>query len=186
MRIDLEVLKKEPLKPFNYEFSEDVYESDWLLCTDLKGGKNKVHIKMTAYFSDGIIFIKGVQNVSYRVFCDRCAEFYEASYSGSFSEEIKLSDFATFVTERDGETVKVSINNENESVFNIKGGFLGLREYFRQMFLASHGLKSLCSESCQGLCPDCGVNRNIEQCSCSNKKTDIRFAVLKDLQKKLK
>ena len=42
-------------------------------------------------------------------------------------------------------------------------------------------MKPLCSSNCKGLCPLCGVNLNIEKCSCKNEKTDPRWDPLKKL-----
>jgi len=42
-------------------------------------------------------------------------------------------------------------------------------------------MKPLCSENCQGLCPECGTDLNTVRCSCKLEKTDPRFAALKKL-----
>ena len=39
----------------------------------------------------------------------------------------------------------------------------------------------LCSESCRGLCPVCGINKNTGECSCSSKDIDPRWEKLKNL-----
>ncbi|MFN7950817.1 MAG: DUF177 domain-containing protein [bacterium] len=39
----------------------------------------------------------------------------------------------------------------------------------------------LCSDSCRGLCPSCGVNLNLAACSCQPSHGDPRFAVLAKL-----
>ncbi len=41
----------------------------------------------------------------------------------------------------------------------------------------------LCREDCQGLCPECGVDRNLESCACAA-PTDPRWQALADLKKK--
>lgn len=40
-------------------------------------------------------------------------------------------------------------------------------------------IKPLCSESCKGLCPHCGIDLNRESCLCQSETFDERFAVLK-------
>lgn len=40
-------------------------------------------------------------------------------------------------------------------------------------------IKPLCAETCRGLCPRCGVNRNLADCSCRDEEGDDRLAVLK-------
>jgi uncharacterized protein len=43
-------------------------------------------------------------------------------------------------------------------------------------------VQPLCRPDCQGLCPSCGVNRNLASCDCSLEVVDERFAVLKKWQ----
>ncbi len=42
-------------------------------------------------------------------------------------------------------------------------------------------MKPVCKPDCQGLCPDCGVNRNIKSCSCVRDTVDPRWQSLKRL-----
>jgi uncharacterized protein len=42
-------------------------------------------------------------------------------------------------------------------------------------------MKPVCKTDCQGLCPDCGVNRNIKTCSCVRDTVDPRWESLKSL-----
>ena len=42
-------------------------------------------------------------------------------------------------------------------------------------------MKPLCKPDCKGLCPDCGVNRNVASCSCVRDDTDSRWQALSDL-----
>jgi uncharacterized protein len=42
-------------------------------------------------------------------------------------------------------------------------------------------MKPLCRDGCRGLCPVCGGNRNLVQCSCQQPAPDPRLAALKGL-----
>lgn len=42
-------------------------------------------------------------------------------------------------------------------------------------------MKPVCKPECRGLCPECGVNRNEQACSCSRDTTDPRWQALKSL-----
>ena len=44
-------------------------------------------------------------------------------------------------------------------------------------------MKPLCSESCRGLCPECGANLNTASCTCQRAWVDPRLAVLEQLRK---
>jgi len=50
-----------------------------------------------------------------------------------------------------------------------------------QLFLAVP-MRPICRDSCRGLCPVCGGNRNRQDCSCSSEKLDPRFSVLMKLK----
>ena len=57
---------------------------------------------------------------------------------------------------------------------------------YDQMIL-SLPLVRLCKPDCQGICPQCGANRNLVKCQCSDMDSiDPRLAVLKTLKDKLK
>ena len=43
-------------------------------------------------------------------------------------------------------------------------------------------IKPLCKESCRGLCPHCGINRNEASCSCEGRPFDERLAALKQFK----
>jgi len=42
-------------------------------------------------------------------------------------------------------------------------------------------VKKLCSESCQGLCPGCGINKNRGSCSCHLERSSSLFEELSKL-----
>jgi len=42
-------------------------------------------------------------------------------------------------------------------------------------------MKPLCRDDCQGLCPTCGTNFNVERCSCQPRWVDPRLAILQTL-----
>jgi uncharacterized protein len=47
-------------------------------------------------------------------------------------------------------------------------------------------MKPLCRDDCRGLCPVCGGNRNVVQCSCAERAPDPRLAPLRDLASRLR
>jgi len=42
-------------------------------------------------------------------------------------------------------------------------------------------LNPLCNPNCRGLCPECGANKNLADCSCQPEDIDPRWAKLKKL-----
>ena len=58
---------------------------------------------------------------------------------------------------------------------------IDLAELLREQFYLALPMKPLCAESCKGLCPQCGVNLNVETCACKPQWEDPRLAGLKAL-----
>lgn len=42
-------------------------------------------------------------------------------------------------------------------------------------------MRILCDDNCRGLCPECGINKNLDTCNCKTDNIDPRLAKLKDL-----
>lgn len=60
-------------------------------------------------------------------------------------------------------------------------GWIDLAPPLREQGWIAIPMKPLCHPDCKGLCPQCGVNLNLESCMCVNTKIDPRMALLKDL-----
>lgn len=46
-------------------------------------------------------------------------------------------------------------------------------------------MKPLCRPDCQGLCPICGADRNVERCACEERSADPRWAALATIRDRL-
>jgi len=64
-----------------------------------------------------------------------------------------------------------------ETTYPLRGDLLDLAPVVRDACILDLPLAPLCRADCAGLCPECGVNRNLEQCSC-DAPIDIRWAAL--------
>ena len=60
-----------------------------------------------------------------------------------------------------------------------EGESIDLSDYFREQIAMNLPYKVICEESCKGLCAECGVDLNIEECGCERGLNDSAFAVLK-------
>jgi uncharacterized protein len=58
---------------------------------------------------------------------------------------------------------------------------LDLGEMLREQFYLALPMRPLCRPDCQGLCPVCGKDRNVETCQCQTEWVDPRLSVLKTL-----
>jgi hypothetical protein len=53
---------------------------------------------------------------------------------------------------------------------------------FREVIALLFPVQPLCREDCRGLCPHCGVDRNVETCSCPETRRPSPFEVLRGLR----
>ena len=60
-----------------------------------------------------------------------------------------------------------------------------LRDLAAEQIQLTIPMKPLCDERCLGLCPQCGRNRNREECSCQPEAADERWGALKDFRQEL-
>ena len=66
-------------------------------------------------------------------------------------------------------------------LYGYEGEEIDLAPMLREQFVLSVPLAPLCAEACKGLCPHCGVDRNLEACSCEP-PLDPRLMALKDIK----
>ena len=59
---------------------------------------------------------------------------------------------------------------------------INLDELAREQILLSLPTRFYCKDDCQGLCPICGVNKNLTNCHCEQKEIDPRWSALKKLK----
>jgi uncharacterized protein len=105
--------------------------------------------------------------------CDRCLEAVRLPLSVSYAEQWRLarrrSPGADSLDEADDDdTVRRVIDGDGAD----------LDEGFWQNAALELPAKVLCAESCRGLCPVCGRNRNTEPCACREAARDPRLAAL--------
>jgi len=55
---------------------------------------------------------------------------------------------------------------DDETTYPLGGDEVDLAKIVHDACILNLPLAPLCGEGCRGLCPECGVNRNVETCSC--------------------
>ena len=80
---------------------------------------------------------------------------------------------------------ELSVTSAEAEISYYQGEGLLLEDALREQVLLAVPLKVICREDCKGLCPHCGKNLNVEQCSCTEPVEDPRWSPLKDLRDKL-
>jgi uncharacterized protein len=89
--------------------------------------------------------------------CGRCLEPFTRTQQLQIEEEfLPIVDVNTGVPVREP--------SETEAFTLAPDHVLDLTQAIRELAILESPLLLLCKEECQGLCPDCGVNLNVEQC----------------------
>lgn len=81
---------------------------------------------------------------------------------------------------------EVSITEAETEIGYYQGEGLMLEDVLREQILLAVPLKTVCSEACRGLCPQCGKNLNTESCNCEHGIKDPRWAALNEIRERLK
>ena len=106
--------------------------------------------------------------------CDRCLKPVELPVDSKFKLE--------YVTANEYQSLQAGDLTEEEldlAVFD--GEAIDLDALVLEELLLAAPDHLVCEEACKGMCPVCGVNRNVADCTCETTETDPRWAGLKEL-----
>jgi len=112
--------------------------------------------------------------------CSRCLEPYPFANTSSFHVRFRPRPAAT----PENEEVEITEAEELDVEFYIERE-VPLRHLALEQVQLSIPMKPLCDESCLGLCPNCGANRNRESCTCETSVVDERWGALQDIREQL-
>lgn len=146
--LDIIHLKDIPEEGLNLVFDERKVIEDVDLISNIKG---------EAFFEKvrEDIILKGEFTTEINLKCDRCIEDFVFSIDDKF--------FYTLL-HRDKE-------HENEvaepDVLYFDGKNIHFGDIIHEQIILQIPLKNVCKDDCNGICPNCGRNLNVEQCDCA-------------------
>ena len=76
---------------------------------------------------------------------------------------------------------ELSGDGDDEDYVVVPEERLDLDQLLTEDILLDMPSKFLCRPDCKGICPVCGKNRNLEECSCEQREIDPRLAALQSL-----
>ena len=127
------------------------------------------------------VLCKGSLETGLSVTCTRCLN--------DFSFEVKSQLKVYFIPRTDNNKLAQEIELSELDVEQefYDEGRIDLTSPARDLILLSLPQVILCRQNCEGLCPECGTNLNVNKCDCKNEGSyDPRLAVLQKLKDKLK
>jgi len=120
--------------------------------------------------------IKGDFNVKIEFECDRCCD----------ASSLVIKDkFHLFLMPKKDYEDEEEVDEEGEMELGYYEEEVDLSEYVKELLLLALPVKLLCSDTCRGICPNCGANLNREKCSCpSGASKKSPFDILKNKNKR--
>lgn len=115
----------------------------------------------------------------FQVPCARCVEPVELVLQGDYDLIFRPAGVDASSAER-------SITAPETEIGYYQGDSLMLEDVLREQVLLSLPVRTLCKPDCKGLCPRCGENRNIRECSCEEGPADPRWEALAGLKGRIK
>ena len=156
--IDLHTINNSTPKEYVVSFSESWWKDD--PSGQILGLASPVDLNVIIYKTSGNKFVvEGNLKGKLYLNCDRCLDKY--------TENI-VSDFSLFFsTELNDGKDNLKITDTDLDLDFAVDGKIDLSEIAREQIFVIVPMKSLCSDSCKGICHCCGNNLNVEQCDCN-------------------
>jgi len=169
MIIDLASLGVSP-KQFEISFAPDEIDIDGEAMI-----KSEIVFNGQLSRADERTFVRGAIKADAEIDCTRCLEPVERPIDITFEDV-----FVEAVAESDKDEVELAVEQLDEAL--LESEEIDLAEVVREQILLDLPEQIFCKEDCRGLCPQCGGNRNLIDCSCERDQVDPRWAALKELQ----
>jgi DUF177 domain-containing protein len=122
----------------------------------------------------GEVRIQGRYAVEMTAQCDRCLGRARFPLDESF--DLFYRPMVEIAREEE-----VAIDEGESEIGFYEGGGMELEDILRERVLLALPMQKVCSETCRGICPVCGKNRNDGACECKPDTTDDRWEALRKL-----
>jgi len=148
------------------------------------GVASDFEIELRAHRMGDDVFLEGELRGVLDLECSRCLARYRAPVRERFrlvlepaGDRVPADPEGAAALARDG----LYLSDELETGW-YRGSELELGAFFREVITLLFPVQPLCREECRGLCPRCGVDRNVETCSCPDLRPPSPFEVLRRLR----
>jgi uncharacterized protein len=175
MFISLQQLEQRTV-PFEVDVPADKLEYDGKLTQ-----QSPLHATGTARLvsrSLGEIRVEGRLQVKMNASCDRCLEPATMAVDRPF-------DLMYIPAEHAPKAGEDEVDEAGIEVGYYDGPGIELNDVLREVVLLDLPMQVVCADSCKGICPVCGQNRNQKDCGCRPVVTDDRWSKLKSLKSEI-
>lgn len=129
------------------------------------------------------VFVECSLDTALKETCSRCLEIFPLPVITEF-QTLYVPDKPPKSYRRD--VRRPILSDEDDRVVRYKGKEIDLSEEILNAIRLFLPMKLLCRADCRGLCPHCGVNRNLTPCGCEDAGSSSNYQPFRDLKSKLK
>ncbi len=122
------------------------------------------------------VFVEGGLSTSAEAPCCRCLETARLPLRASFKY--------TFSPAPSEPQEEVELSADDLELAYYEEDTIDLDRVIYEQIMLQMPIKPLCTETCKGLCPHCGINLNSASCQCEAETFDERLAALKKFKVK--
>jgi len=165
-----------PEEGLSLRFSKSKEWSHQFLPTGDNSGFRVQNIEVSCFVEKVLknVSIKGKIKAGIKLECCRCLEEF------NFPAEIEFKYVLTPVDDLKKDDLELTYKDLEYNYY--EGDVIDLGQIMVEQVVLQIPVKPLCSDSCKGLCPVCGVNLNIEKCDHKAQQIGSSFAALKNFK----
>ncbi|NLL52786.1 MAG: DUF177 domain-containing protein [Peptococcaceae bacterium] len=135
--------------------------------------QSPIEVHLTVNNTGKSLFVEGKINGGLEVLCSKCLKSFTYQMNFDFEDEFIPAKYY------------VESHDENDAFVFDKDEF-SIDERIQEHILLHLPMRFICSDSCQGLCPQCGTDLNLNSCTCVDSDIDPRLAILSKWNKGVK
>lgn len=179
MRIRIDDIKEEGLTLDVTEAADDFPALAELAAAGECRFFEPIRVALRALLVDEMVEVEGRFDTRVRFNCSRCLREFDAPLAGGFALTF-VRKLPEVTDEASGEEIEVSAGELGLTLFS--GDEIDLVEAIQEQVIMALPMRPLCRETCRGLCPQCGADRNERECGCERPAFGAKFSALKDFK----
>lgn len=126
----------------------------------------------------GVVRVSGDLTARVRAECDRCLKPMEIDVDGRFDQRYEVAGAARGAG---GPETEIPVGELDLELLDAP--VLDTKALALEQIELHAPIRTVCSETCAGLCPTCGADLNTTACGCETQPTDPRWDALKKFEK---